>query len=260
MKRKIPLILIFFTLPHFLFAWGVVGHKTVAEIARMHLCKRTIRGINELLNNQSLASISATPDDMRYDKEYAQTGPWHYINPPDGLDHDGFIRYVSQKDSVNEYTVLNKMIADFKNPSATREQKLFALRYIVHLVGDIHQPLHAGRGEDLGGNKIKMMVRGKESNLHSVWDGSIIENTNLSYKELANQCNKAITKEQRKAWKKTTIADWVYESYTVSREIYADATKSTTVSYQYFEKYTPTTEERLSQAGIRLAEVLNSLF
>jgi len=246
-------------LPFHLLAWGVDGHRAIGRIAEQHLSRKAKKEIRKLLGSESLAMVSTWPDEIRPQFQYSYTAPWHYVNAPVGLTYAQFTASIAGMATPNAYNALLQQIQNLKDPAKSKEEKIFALKFIVHLVGDVHQPLHAGHAEDQGGNKIKVTLRNKESNLHSVWDSGIIEGTRLTYSEMAEEYDYA-DKSQVNKWQKDAISLWLFESYKLSEPIYAEAEKTPAFSNSYILNHRDTIKERVQQAGVRLAGILNKAF
>jgi len=141
-----------------------------------------------------------------------------------------------------------------RDPNASREEKALALKFIVHIVGDVHQPLHAGNGEDRGGNDVKVRWFGEETNLHSVWDSKLIESRNLSYTEYSHWLGREINSEQTIAWWTADPQVWIAESTTIRDRIYPASSKANpSLGYAYQYENLGVAETRLQQGGIRLA-------
>ena len=189
-NKFICLVLMF----SFLFPWGKTGHRASGEIAENYLTDKTRSEIKKILKDPSLAVASTWADEMRSAPEkfwQKKSSRWHYINFKEG---DAKPHYDSHahhnKETVSD--ILEGMeysISVLQNKKASIGEKQFALRFLVHLVGDSHQPFHAGRGEDRGGNNISVTFFGQDTNLHSLWDTKLIENENLSYTEFAQFIN-----------------------------------------------------------------------
>ena len=134
------------------------------------------------------------------------------------------------------------------------------LRLVIHIAGDIHQPLHVGRFEDLGGNRIRVLWFGDSTNLHSVWDDKMIESQNLSYTEYVKAINHS-TKEQRKHWQQQSITEWFFESYQLAGKVYSGVTQpNQRLSFRYNFDYIGMLNSQLLKGGVRLAGLLNSIF
>jgi hypothetical protein len=129
---------------------------------------------------------------------------------------------------------------------------------VMHMVGDIHQPLHVGTGEDRGGNDIRVQWMGNNSNLHRVWDSDVINSLQMSFTELARELNTA-TPEQVEEWQKATVRDWAYESVSYRDRVY-DLPDNMRVGYEYRYHNKEIIFRRLLQAGVRMAGVLNEIY
>ena len=130
---------------------------------------------------------------------------------------------------------------------------------LVHLIGDLHQPLHVGRAEDKGGNDIQVQWFHKGTNLHRVWDINMIDRWDMSYVELANNAKK-LTKEELKNYKKGTVLDWIYESQELAKTVYKSAEVGENLRYRYSYRHFNTARTQMQKAGIRLAKILNEIF
>lgn len=251
-------IVVFFSI--LLLSWGSLGHRTVGLIAEHHLNQKAKSSVQGLLGATTLAQVSTWADEVRNDPNYKHTGSWHYINLPMGLSRKEFDRKVQEIDP-SVYTVVNKMSVQLVNPQSTQEQKLEALKFIVHFIGDLHQPMHVSREEDQGGNKIQVNYEGRGTNLHALWDSRLLEHEGLSDEQLAQKIDKASDKDI-KTWQKNSMLDWLWESYQISSTLYSevDQMSKRTITEEYYQKHIHIVEERLEKAGVRLAGFLNDLF
>ena len=259
------LLLLFLCLPFSGRAWGVLGHRAVARIAENHLSATARREIARLLGSETLPLVSTWPDEVRSDPQFNSTAPWHYLNVPVGLDFAAFALQLNNPAlaapaaPTNAYTALLQVRKDLKDPQKTTEEKRMALKFLVHLVGDVHQPLHVGHAEDKGGNDIKVSWRSKdETNLHSVWDGALVEYSGLSYTEMAAAYDHA-TPAQVRQWQKNDMTTWLFESYQLCPPAYA-AAANPKLDWHFYPAFGPTVEQQILKAGIRLAGVLNETF
>jgi hypothetical protein len=198
-----------------------------------------------------------------------QASPWHYVTL-NGLTYD---HAPPEGDALQ---ALDKFSAVLKDPNASRADKQTALRFIVHLIGDLHQPLHAGKCCDKGGNDVKVTWFGKPTNLHAAWDSALVDEEQLSFTELAAKLERHISPTDVVAWWDVNPRDWVAESAEIRDTVYPTAAempkpvkgkkvkKGTPVlpdlSYSYVYRFTPVMERRLEQGGVRLAAYLNTLF
>jgi len=256
-KFIFPALLIMFSIT--LISWGVIGHRAIGKIAENHLNDKAKAAVTELLGSESLAMVSTYPDEIRPYPQFAYTAPWHYVNLPEGLSYQDFSTQLKAMEKPNIYKALLNCISDLENPSKTKEDKVFALKFLVHLVGDLHQPMHTGHAEDSGGNGIKVKLMRKETNLHGLWDSGLIDYAGMSYKELAADCD-VFQKKETETWQKDDIVKWAFESYEISKQLYAEAAQNPDFDYSYYPKHADLVKKRLAQAGIRLSAILNKIY
>lgn len=238
-----------------LISWGYKGHRAVATIAQKHLTSNTAYAVSAYLKGESMADVSTWADEHRN----PTTGKWHFLNLPLGLDHRQFVDLVNQQSNDNVYGAILKEEAILKDQASTPEQKNSALKYLIHLVGDAHQPMHISRAEDKGGNTIQVRFDNAGTNLHSLWDSKLIDHEGLSEDEIAKQYDWA-NESQIKKWQASGPIEWLWESYRISSELYADIEPGQKLDDAYYKKYIQTIHLRIDQAGIRLAGELNKLF
>lgn len=258
------------------FAWGATGHRVVGEVATRFLEIETMAKVHKILAGNSLARVSTWPDEIKSEPAtYAHTYNWHYTTwQTDVHDHSEHTENASTGfllKSINEQTAV------LRDANATNDQKAFAIKFIVHLIGDAHMPLHVGAGFDQGGNFCKVTFHGKQVNLHALWDEVMIDFTNLSYTELSKFVTQGRTLAEVQAARSGTVIDWVRESKeilpsTYPAEVVPSAAGATLKSYcernvapenmpklayDYSYKHMPVIEKRLYFAGVRLAKILN---
>lgn len=231
----------------------------VGEIADRHLSRKAGREIAKLLGHESLAMSSNWADFIKSDPQYDYAGPWHYVNAPDELDFQEFSKVIAGLEEPNAYNMLLKLIEELKDPSRPAEERLRALKFIVHIVGDMHQPMHAGRETDLGGNQVAVTWFGRPGNLHRLWDEDLVNFQQLSYTEMAEAYDDA-DREQVRQWQSDDPLQWLFESYGISRKLYAEAEENSHLSYRYNFDHVATLRKRLLQGGVRLAGLLNEIF
>ncbi|GAA3994563.1 S1/P1 nuclease [Hymenobacter fastidiosus] len=256
-KRLLPLLFLILT-PLCLRAWGVDGHRAVGKIAEHHLSAKAKREVQRLLGSETLTLVSTWPDEVRYYPEFKSTAPWHYVNTAAGLNQEQYLQALRAQTEPNAYNVLQAKLRELKDPSKTAAERVAALKFVVHLVGDAHQPLHAGHAEDKGGNDIKVKFRGKETNLHSLWDSGLLDYQGLTYTEMADQYDRQLRGRQVRQWQQTPMEQWFWESYQSSEQIYKEAPTGTDIDYNYYPAHAELMKQRIEQAGVRLAQVLNA--
>ncbi|MGM5471101.1 S1/P1 nuclease [Flavobacteriaceae bacterium LMO-SS05] len=235
--------------------WGPTGHRTVGEIASKHLTSKAKREIKKLLNGESLALASTFGDEIKSDKRYNKYYTWHYINMPLDADYDAS-KQNPKGDLVSGIAYCKSVILD-KN--ASDKDKAFYLRLLIHLIGDLHQPMHVGLEEDKGGNDFKVKWFYKDTNLHSIWDSKMIDDYGMSYTELAQNAD-YLTKEQIQELEKGTVIDWVNDTHKLTRQVYASSSEGDNLRYEYSYKFLNVARKQMQIAGIRLAKTLNELF
>ena len=242
------------------FAWGKTGHRVVAALADDQLSGLARAHVKDLLGVESLDEAATWPDDMKSNPSpfwQKTASPWHYVTL-DGITYD---RAPPEGDALE---ALERFSATLQDPAASRADKQLALRFIVHLVGDLHQPLHAGKCCDRCGNEVKVKWFGRDTNLHAVWDTALIDEQQLSFTEYAERLARHTSPEDVIRWWDVNPRDWVTESAQYRDSLYpAPAAKTgelPNLSYDYIYRHTPLVEQRLSQAGVRLAAFLNHIY
>ena len=257
--RKLLLAAILFYIPLHSMAWGVLGHRIVAQIADSYLTNKARRQIQRILGNESMAMTSNWADFIKSDSTYNYLSNWHYINLREGLAEAAIEAHLKQDTTVNAYTKMNWLAQELKNRDLPADQKLLYLRLLIHIVGDLHQPMHVGRLEDLGGNRIRLSWFNSTTNLHAVWDEKLIEFQQLSYTEYVAAINHT-TKAQRRAWQAEPPSSWVINSYNIAQKLYAGVTPDQKLSYRYNFDNVQTLNDQLLKGGVHLAGLLNSIF
>lgn len=235
--------------------WGKTGHRVVGQIAQKYLTSRAKRQISKLLDGHSLAFVANYGDDIKSDPQYKMFGPWHYVDFPMGTTYEN----AEKNDKGDLITGINKCLEILNNENSPKDEKVFYLKMLVHFMGDLHQPLHVGLAEDKGGNDFQVRWFNEGSNLHTVWDSSMIDSYQMSYTELAKNADK-LSKEEIKDIQKGSLKDWMYDSRSLFENIYDTAEVGQKLGYQYMYDYMDVVRLQLQKAGIRLAEILNRIF
>ncbi len=259
MNLRINSLLVVLLVTSFAFSsdddWGKTGHRVTGEIAESYLTKKAKKHITILLKGKSLAFVSTYADEIKSDEQFRSYSPWHYIN----FSFDK--KYGEEKPSEFGDLVqgINICIENLKSEQVSNTDKEFYLKMLVHFVGDLHQPLHVGRGEDKGGNDIQVRWFKEGSNLHRVWDSDMIDYYGMSYTELSENADK-LSKIQIKALQEGTILDWVNESQSLAKKVYTSANVGEKLGYKYVYDHFFTVRWQLQKGGIRLAKILNDIF
>lgn len=281
----LPAVLLLVCLAGSVYGFGANGHRVIGEIAEQRLSPAARAEVNLLLDGESLAFASTWADEMRSNPDnprfwgYDYSANWHFINVPENR------RYSPDQASENgdAYTALLAFKAILNNqaipPGPVRQGlelyfgepanadplqlRRFALRFLVHIVQDLHQPLHVGHAADLGGNRIRVNWFGDASNLHTVWDTRLVEFQQLSFTELSRKLEQQIETMPATSMasiESATPLEWIEEGLDLRRDIYAVERYSADLGYNYTFEYVPVMEQQLIKAGLRLAWLLNSLF
>ena len=246
------------------FAWGYEGHRIIAEIAEQFLQPQTAHQVRELLaleNVTTLAEVSTWADEIRLQRP--ETGPWHYVNIPVTLPTREPALYDAARDCPQAACIVAKL-EQFEHVLSDQEaperQRLEALKYIVHFIGDAHQPLHVSNDHDRGGNNVAVIFMGLPTNLHAVWDSGIIAPAvKGNERAYALQLVQSISDEQHQRWSEGSLISWVNEGHEIAaRTIYSELPHSGTLPDDYETKALPIVNEQLERAGVRLAVILNA--
>jgi len=241
-------------------AWGLTGHRIIAAIAETYLTPKAKIAVKAILGNESMAMTSNWADFIKSDSTFNYLSTWHYINFKQGLTKSEFIAYLYSDTATDAYTKLNFLVKELKKKQLSVDKKLLYLRLLIHIVGDIHQPLHVGQLEDRGGNTMKVLWFGEATNLHSVWDEKIIESQKLSYTEYTNAINHTSSKE-RLEWQKQPLSEWLFESYQIAGQLYNEIIlPDQKLSFRYTFDHIETLNQRFVKGGVRLAGLLNRIF
>ena len=242
------------------FGWGPEGHSLVARLAAERLTPAAAAKVAEILGpGVTLASISSWADQVR--RARAESAPWHYIDIPINQPHLDM-----QRDCPKGACVVAK-IEDLEkvltNAGTTPEQRKEALMFIVHFVGDMHQPLHCSDNKDKGGNDVKLDFFGKPSNLHSVWDSGLLGRMG-DEDAMFITLNRDLTPQRTKKWGRGTVEDWAEQTHKAGQKTtYGKLPKAQDggqikVDAKYEQIADPLIKHQLEKAGARLAMVLNT--
>lgn len=238
------------------FGWSQKGHDVVAHIAERHLTPKTSAAVDSLFRGQSMVYWANWLDNASHTPEYDYSRTWHYKNIDPQETYEGAFK--NPKGDI--LTALLSKAAQLADSTTSFTDAALALKMIVHLMGDLHQPMHMGRYSDRGGNKHQVSFFDRETNLHSIWDSSLVETGHKwSYTEWADQIDRA-SESLQEVLVQGNFSDWGRETYEIAKEVYADTPVGTAVSYDYIAKWTPVIEQQLLKGGLRLASILNGIF
>ncbi|MEQ8324363.1 MAG: S1/P1 nuclease [Vicingaceae bacterium] len=246
--RKSSLITIIFSLiVSTCFAWGRSGHVIIGLIAEDHLSEKSKQALADILGEVKLSEADLWMDRQVDTKTYKQQANWHYA-------------FKDKEFSDNGVKKIEHYVTVLKDPKASQEDQLMAIRVISHTIGDIHNPIHCAYYKDDAGHgaKVEWQESGEKSNLHKVWDTDLLKMRNWNDEQYTQELEKGITDAKLKEWQNTDVASWAFESQTYIDQMY-DFTDDK-LDKSYYEKNIATVDLRMSQAGIRLAYLLNSIF
>ena len=263
MRRRFFCGLVFIlslSIPFHSFAWGQTGHRIVGQIADSYLNAKARAAIKKILGTESIAMASNWGDFIKSDSTYKYLDAWHYVNYEKNLNYEQFKMVLKKDTTVNAYTKLNFLVKELKNKSLSQDKKLMYLRLLIHIVGDVHQPLHVSPVGTTGGNDIKVQWFSTASNLHRVWDSDMLDQQQLSYTEYVASINHP-TEAQKKKWKEQPRSLWFFESYTIAQNLHNEITETNPrLSYRYIFDHIAIANEQLLKGGIHLAGLLNEIF
>jgi len=242
--------------------WGQLGHRIVAEIADSYLTEKTKVEIKKILGNESIAMTSNWADFIKSDSSFKYLDTWHYINFEKNLSYDQ-LKEVLRKDTgmvKDAYSAIVFLTKQLKKKNLALDKKQMYLRLLIHIVGDVHQPLHVSPAGSTGGNDIKLQWFGQASNLHRVWDSDLIEEQQLSYTEYTAYLNHT-TSAQRKKLQAEPLSKWLFDSYSLAESLHSEITENNArLGYRYNYDHIKTLNEQLLKGGVHLAGLLNEVF
>ena len=251
LKNTIILSILMLAAPMSSFCWGGEGHKNIGNVANHYLDQRTRDSLSFYLAGVSLADAGLWMDEMRKNHDYNYMKPWHYINIKQGEN------YQPNKDEniINE---LNKRIEHLKHRNQySKEQVAVDIKILVHLVEDLHMPLHAGYASDTGGNAIHITFMNKPTTLHWAWDNDIMLQQNITV-DTCLAVLAGLSKHELEEKRKTDIILWMNESRSYLPNVYDF--KGDSIDITYANKNAPIIKLRQALAGLRLSYLLNELF
>jgi hypothetical protein len=234
-------------------AWGSKGHQIIAHIAAERLSSRARKGVADLLGRVPLESVANWADLTRAGRTD------HFLPIP--LDRNS---YDENTDCAGGHCLIKaielniSILGKYDEPKAKRAE---ALRYIVHLIGDLHQPLHCADNNDAGGNKVQVYFFGRLTNLHKLWDEDIINHDKTEVAVYAEQLSDNLGGKGQSGdmYTKGTITDWALDSHRLARNAY-QMNDDKKLADDYYSNNKPIIDAQLFKAGVRLAKVLNDIF
>ncbi|MGI9342532.1 MAG: S1/P1 nuclease [Gammaproteobacteria bacterium] len=244
-------------------AYGPTGHRIVGDIAESYLCRQARATVDDLLDGESLAEAGTWADRIRSDPDWRHAGPWHYINVADDVP----VQRAERSDEGDVLQAIARFHAELADPAVPERYRAEALKFLVHFIADLHQPLHVGRAQDRGGNRIVVLLGGERSNLHRLWDAQALlkaDRRTRSYRvKDQTRAIRALTARDVARLQATPVLDWAAESKNLRPYVYATVPRgadSFRPDADYLARAREISMLRLGQAGVRVAGTLNGLF
>jgi hypothetical protein len=235
-------------------AWGPQGHRVAGTLTWAYLSEDARGRVQALLGDETLADASTWADRMRDNPSLfwqKQAGPYHYVTVPQGKNY----AQVGAPDKGDGVTALRKFRAMLIDPKVSHANKQLALRFSLHIIQDLHQPMHVGNGRDRGGNAIKLELYGKSTNLHRVWDSAILTQAQRSDAAWVAQLENP-DKSLKETWSDPQPEVWIGESARLRDQVYPS---SRTIGEMYLSQWLPDAELRIQQSAVRCAAWLNAV-
>ena len=258
--KRVLIVIAIIYFPLQSLAWGTNGHRICGQIADSYLTPKARSSIKAILGDESIAMTSNWADFIKSDPQYKYLSTWHYVDFDKEYSYPQMQAFLKQDTATDAYTKLNFLIGELKKKNLKKANKLLALRMLIHIVEDVHQPMHTAHADDKGGNDIKLTWFNNPTNLHSVWDSQLIDFQQLSYTEYTAWINHT-TSAQRAQCQKAPISQWLYESSRIANKIYAGVKDGDKINvYEYNYNNIKTLNNQLVKGGVRLAGLLNEIF
>ena len=247
-------------------AWGQKGHDVTAAIAEKHLTAAADSLTTDLFDGRSIIYWANWLDNASNTPEYRYSKTWHYKNINDGVRYEE----MAPNPAGDAVLAIKSRMEILTDPNSSRDDKELALKMLVHIVGDIHCPMHMGHATDLGGNRVKLKYFDRETNLHSVWDGALPEAAHKwSYSEWTDQLDRlspeeiqaiifpGITDPAEMTYTPALVDRWAKETLGITGEVYNKMPAGSKLGYNAIAWATPIIEQQFLRGGLRLAFLLN---
>ena len=247
--------LVLFSLPVKAFEFS--GHAQVCEMAYQLVTPQTRHWIDQQVKaggEKSFAHACSWADEVRDERKFRHTKPWHYINVPRTATS-------VRADDCGDKGCVVQAINDMQQRLMNNNDDWQALFFLTHFMADVHQPMHVSFADDRGGNKAAVRFKGDKTNLHQLWDGDLLGK--FSYKKQSTLALGQISAQQRSDWSAGQPLSFANESFTITREIYRHyqqaAQKPVAIDDAYISLFRPQLQQRLQQAAVRLADFLDTV-
>ena len=239
-------------------AWGPEGHSTIGTLALIQLqedSRRELAEFVDLQDEQAMVDACNWPDVIRETEEGVATSPQHYINIPRG--EFDYLQSRDCPDGLCATEAIKRYAAELADREAGNEQRWQAFAWLCHVVGDLHQPLHAGFADDRGGNNFEIVFKGEQMNLHGFWDSELIHQYAANRYSLLGILGQSMTTPESSDWSENTVDDWTNESHQLAK--HRAYPEDTEIDDAFEQQCWDMTQQRMNQAGSRLAWILNTV-
>jgi hypothetical protein len=239
------------------FAWGPEGHEVIALIAEHYMTPAAKAKATEILDGSSPESVASWADEYR--THHREPGPWHYIDIPLADSQIDMARECPNGDCVIAKT--EQFLVVLRDSHADRAAKAEALKFVVHFIGDMHQPLHVTDNGDKGGNGRYVVFERHLDNLHWVWDTGLLGHINRNPNALAAELENRVTSQERVQWTHGSIEEWVLEGHRLAQSVVYEALGNgdpVRITPEYEHQADRVIEIQLEKAGVRLAYLLDA--
>ena len=239
------------------FAWGAKGHRIVAQVAYDNLDSRARKQVDKVLGKRGMIYLSSWADEIKSDTIYPQSGDWHYQDLDGGLTDEQVVATLTDypMEGGNMFRVLDSLELVLNYDQNNHD----ALAFYVHIFADRFCPMHVAHLDDKGGNAVRMKWFGQNTNLHSVWDGKIIDSKGFTYSEYAAYLHDVYGSE-KKAVMKMTDEETILMTYHLTDAIYKYQATWNGNAYHYSYQWMDEMEWQMYTAGVKLAQALNNIF
>jgi hypothetical protein len=236
------------------FAWGQLGHYLIGLMAEKQMKKSTRKKVERVLYPMSLGRSGTWMDEIRSDKSFTYAETWHYLTS-----NEGEYNPEIQEKTGDAYEAIIRIKEELKKGGLDPKTEAEKLKMLIHMVEDIHQPLHVGKGNDRGGNDVKLEFFGQPTNLHAVWDSGMIDRQGMSYTEIADELYRRLNKDMKTQYRAATMENWLQEAVSFRPRVYK-LPENGKISYQYIYENYSIAEERMIAASVRLAQILEEIY
>lgn len=256
-RRKIYLLTIILLISQLGFSYGPIAHRAISLIAYAELTPKARKQVDLLLGKKGVVYTSTWADEVRSDSDnYSYSFPWHYQNLEKNLTNSQieFLWNEPRSEGDHLFYAIQELVSRLKANKRDAE----ALKFLIHFIGDLHQPMHLGRKEDLGGNRVPYIWFGNTTNIHAVWDTNLVEHKKMSYTELAEYLTHKL-KHRKQEFQFMNLVDVIQKSYGITTRIY-EWDYNDKNNYRYVYHFNDDLDEMLYCGGIQLAKILNQLY